>query len=125
MTLKLERKEDNTKHQGSRMNIIFSSADKKERRKQLEDILQKATGTYKGNLEIHRLHYRNPSPNNDHSGTHGGSFTWNQFCDLSIEELGEAQTKNYYKEKSTGILKDRTGVRVQYDQSTGKIEAIK
>jgi hypothetical protein len=105
-------------------HYIFLSADKKERRKQLEDILQKATGTYKGNLETGHLHYRNPSPNNDHSAYHGGSFTWNQFCDLSIEELGEAQNKNYYKEKSTGVLKDRTGVRVQYDTNTGKMQAV-
>jgi hypothetical protein len=105
-------------------HYIFLSEDKKERRKQLEDIISNATGTYTGNLENHRLHYRNPSANNDHSGGHGGSFTWNQFCDLSIEELGEAQNKNYYKEKSTGILKDRTGVRVQYDSNTGKMQAV-
>ena len=103
---------------------IFLSADKKERRKQLEDIIQKAPGTYTGNLEGGHLHYRNPTPNNDRSGGHGDSFTWNQFCDLSIEELGEAQNKNYYKEKSTGLLKDRTGVRVQYDSNTGKMAAV-
>jgi hypothetical protein len=106
-------------------HYIFLSEDKQKRRKQLEDILQKATGTYKGDLERGHLHYRQPSPNNDHRGTHGGSFNWNQFCDLSIEELGECQDKRYYKEKSTGILKDKDGVRVQYDQSTGKIEAIR
>jgi hypothetical protein len=107
-------------------HYIFLSADKKERRKQLEDIVQKATGTYIGNLEKGgHLSYRQPSVTNDHSGTHGGSYNWNQFCDLSIEELGECQDKRYYKEKSTGILKDKDGVRVQYDQATGKIEAIK
>jgi hypothetical protein len=105
-------------------HYIFLSADKNKRRKELEDIVSKATGTYTGNLENHHLHYRNPSPNNDHSGMHGGSFTWNQFCDLSLEELGEAQNKNYYKEKSTGLLKDKTGVRVQYDNNTGKMQAV-
>jgi hypothetical protein len=55
-------------------HYIFLSADQKERRKQLEDILQNATGTYKGNLEKGHLHYRNPTPNNDHSGGHGESF---------------------------------------------------
>jgi hypothetical protein len=104
-------------------HYIFLSADKKERRKQLEDILQKATGTYKGNLEIHKLHYRNPSANNDHSGSHGGSFTWNQFCDLSIQQLGEAQTKNYYSDDE-GIIRDRTGQRVSYDPSTKKVQSI-
>lgn len=106
-------------------HYIFLSEDKKERRKQLEDIVQKATGTYKGNLEAGHLHFRNPTPDNNHSGTHGGSFKWNQFCDLSIEELGEAQNKRYYTEKSTGILKDIDGKRVEWNRSTGKLEAIK
>jgi hypothetical protein len=104
---------------------IFLSEDKKERRKQLEEIISKCTGTYTGNLEKGHLSYRNPTPDNSHSATHGGSFNWNQFCDLSIEELGEAQQKRYYKEKSTGVLKDIDGVRVEYDRSTGKLEAIK
>lgn len=77
------------------------------------------------NLENGHLHFRNPSPDNNHSGTYGGSFNWDQFCDLSIEELGEAQNKRYYREKSTGILKDKDGTRVEYDRSTGKLEAIK
>jgi len=105
-------------------HYIFLSEDKKERRKQLEDIVQKATGTFTGNLKGH-LHFRNPSPNNNHSGSHGGEFTWDVFCDLSIQELGEVQNKRYYKEKSTGILKDKDGQRVDYNQSTGKMEAIK
>ena len=68
------------------------------------------------------MSYRNPTPNNDHSGTHGGSFTWQVFSELSIEELGELQNKNYYVEKSTGAVKDRTGARVAYDHSTKKVE---
>ena len=106
-------------------HYIFLSSDKKERRKQLEDILEKATGTYKGNLEKGQLSFRNPNPDNNHSGTHGGSFNWEQFCNLSIEELSEAQNKRYYREASTGILKDKDGVRVEYNSSTGKLEAIK
>lgn len=105
-------------------HYIFLSEDKKERRKLLEDIIQKATGTYTGNLSNGHLHYRNPSPNNDHSGGHGGNFNWNIFCDLSLEELGSIQNKNYYKETSTGLLKDKDGQRVEYNKSTGKIEAI-
>lgn len=106
-------------------HYIFLSSDKKERRKQLEDIISKCTGTYTGNLDNGHLHFRNPSPDNNHSGNHGGSFKWNQFCDLSIDELNEAQNKRYYREASTGILKDKDGVRVEYDRSTGKLEAIK
>jgi hypothetical protein len=106
-------------------HYIFLSADKKERRKQLETIINEAAGTYTGNLATGgHLAYRNPSPNNHHSGTHGGSFKWDIFCDLSIEELGEAQTKGYYKEKSTGVLKDTQGVRVKYDDNTGKLAAV-
>jgi hypothetical protein len=60
-----------------------------------------------------------------HNGQRGGSFKWNQFCDLSIEELGECQNKNYYRESSTGLLKNRDGQRVEYNKSSGKIEAIK
>jgi hypothetical protein len=107
-------------------HYIFLSEDKKERRKQLEDIIQKATGTNTHTLGTgHRLHYRNPSQDNNHSGTHGGSFTWDLFCDLSLEELGELQNKNYYTEKSTGQIKDRTGQRVAYDPSTKKVEVTK
>jgi hypothetical protein len=37
----------------------------------------------------------------------------------------EVTKKTYYTEKSTGILKDRDGVRVEWNRSTGKLEAIK
>jgi hypothetical protein len=103
---------------------IFLSEDNKERRKQLEDILQKATGTYTGNLSFGHLSYRNPSPNNDHSGTHGGRISWDNFCDLSIEQLGELQNKNYYTDDK-GFLKDKDNVRVAYDPSTKKVESVK
>jgi hypothetical protein len=106
-------------------HTIFLSEDKKERRKQLEDIVSKCTGTHTGNLERGHLSYRNPSPDNSHSGTHGGMFTWDIFCDLSIEELGELQNKRYYTEKSTGQVKDSTGARVAYDHSTKKVETTK
>jgi hypothetical protein len=52
-------------------------------------------------------------------------LTWNQFCDLSLKEGLELQDKSYYKEYSTGILKDKDGLRVEYNRSTGKLEAIK
>ena len=47
------------------------------------------------------------------------------FCDLSLKELGEVQQKGYYKEEKTGLLKDKDGVRVKYDDNTGKLAAIK
>lgn len=107
-------------------HYIFLSPDKKERRKQLEDIIKSATGTYTGNLERGgHLSFRQPSPQNDHSGSHGGMFNWNQFCDLSLKELGEVQDKSYYKEENTGLLKDKDGIRVEYNPSTEKLEAIK
>jgi hypothetical protein len=71
------------------------------------------------------LLYREPSPNNDHSGARGGGFLWTQFCSLSIEELGEAQQKGYYKSKADGTLRDKDGVRVKYDDNTGKLATIK
>jgi hypothetical protein len=107
-------------------HYIFLSEDKKERRKQLEDIVQKATGTFAGNLEKGgHLSFRQPHQDNNHSGGHGGMLTWNQFCDLSLKEGLELQDKSYYKEYSTGILKDKDGLRVEYNRSTGKLEAIK
>jgi len=105
-------------------HYIFLSEDKKERRKQLQDIIQNAPGTYTGNLKGF-LSYRNPTPDNNHSGSHGGMFNWDQFCDLSIEELGECQNKAYYTEKETGHIKDVTGQRVAYDYSTKKVETTK
>jgi hypothetical protein len=104
-------------------HYIFLPEKKEDRVKFLNDIIEKATGTYPGNLSIGgHLSYRNPSPNNDHSGTHGGSFTWQVFTELSLEGLGELQNKNYYTEKSTGAIKYRTGQRVAYDHSTKKVE---
>jgi hypothetical protein len=82
-------------------------------------------GTHTGNLEKGHLHYRNPDSSNNHSGTHGGSFTWDLFCDLSLDELGELQNKSYYTEKATGQIKDRTGQRVAYDHSTKRVETTK
>jgi hypothetical protein len=104
-------------------HYIFLSEDKKERRKQLEDIVQYATGTSIGNLSTGgHLSYRIPTANNDHSATHGGMFSFNIFSDLSLEELGELQNQNYYTEKETGQIKNAKGQRVAYDHSTKKVE---
>jgi hypothetical protein len=107
-------------------HYIYLPEKQADRVKFLNDIIEKATGTHISNLSQRgHLSYRNPSPNNDHSGSHGGGFTWPVFCSLSLEELGELQNKNYYTEKSTGAIKDRTGQRVAYDHSTGKVEVTK
>ncbi|MDW0175350.1 MAG: hypothetical protein QOK58_03750 [Nitrososphaeraceae archaeon] len=49
-----------------------------------------------------------------------------------MKELGEVQQKGYYtsrkgitRKKKTGLLKDKDGVRVRYDDNTGKLAAIK
>jgi hypothetical protein len=104
-------------------HYIFLPDKKEERIKFLNDLVQKATGTSIGNLGTGgHLSYRMPSPNNDHSMTHGGSFSWNIFCSLSLEELGELQNQNYYTEKETGAIKNGKGQRVAYDHSTKKME---
>jgi hypothetical protein len=105
-------------------HYIYLPEDKKERRKILEDIVSKATGTFTGNLSNGHLSYRNPSPNNDHSGVHGGLINWDNFCDLSIEQLGELQNKNYFTDDNN-ILRDKDGIRVAYDPSTKKVESTK
>ena len=99
-------------------HYIFLPEDKKERRKILEDIVQKATGTYINNIQCY---YRNPSANNDHSGTHG-PIGWDNLCDLSISQLGQLQGNRYYSDDN-GILRDGSGTRVQYDPSSKKVES--
>ena len=106
-------------------HTIFLSENKKERRKFLEDLLAQYPDTtpeqvaYGGHLA-----YRQPTHDNKHSGGHGGSFNWDQFCDLSLRELGEVQTKNYYVDEK-GTLRDKDGVQAEYNRNSGKIEAIK
>lgn len=107
-------------------HYIFLPEKQADRIKFLNDLVEKATGTSIGSLGMGgHLAYRNPSPDNGRSGTHGGSFTWQIFTELSLEELGELQNKNYYTEKATGAIKDRTGQRVAYDHSTKKVEPTK
>jgi hypothetical protein len=105
-------------------HYIFLPEKKEDRIEFLDNLVKNATGTNIANLSLGgHLSYRNSSPNNDRSGTHGGSFTWQIFSELSLEELGELQNKSYFVEKSAGQIKDRTGARVAYDHSTKKVEA--
>jgi len=107
-------------------HYIFLPEKKEDRIEFLHNIVDNATGTSIANLSLGgHLSYRNPTQNNDHGGTHGGSFTWQIFSELSLEELGELQNKNYYVERNTGQIKDRTGARVAYDHSTKKVEPTK
>lgn len=107
-------------------HYIFLPENKADRVKFLNDLMKNSPGTtpesvaYGGHLSFRQQH-----PDNSHSGAHGGNFNWSQFCELSLKELGEAQQKGYYKDEKTGQLKDKDGVRVKYEESTGKLEAIK
>jgi hypothetical protein len=104
---------------------IFLSEDKKERRKQIEEIVNKAPGTHISTLETRGgLHYRHPSTDNNRLGMHGGSFSFNLFCDLSLQQLGDLQTKRYYTDDA-GIIRDATGTKVSYDPSTKRVETGK
>ena len=121
-----ERRGEYKQSGASYEHYIFLPEKQADRVKFLNDIIQKAPGTFIGNLGTGgHISYRNPSPDNGCSGTHGGSFTWQIFTELSLEELGELHNKNYYTEKSTGQIKDRTGQRVAYDHYTKKVESTK
>jgi hypothetical protein len=107
-------------------HYIFLSIPKSSRIKFLNDLLKNSPGTTPESVAYGgHLSHRQSSPDNNHSAPHGGGFNWSQFCELSIRELGEVQQKGYYKEEKTGLLKDKDGVRVKFDDNTGKLEAIK
>jgi hypothetical protein len=108
------------------MHYIFLSENKADRVKFLNDLMDKSLGTTPESVAYGgHLSYRQASPDNNHSGAHGGNFNWSQFCELSLRELGEAQQKGYYKDEKTGQLKDKDGVRVKFDDNTGKLDAVK
>lgn len=107
-------------------HYIFLPENKAERVKFLNDIIKNSPGTTAENLAYGgHLSYRQASPDNSHSGGHGGNFDWVQFCNLSLRELGEVRQTGYYKEDKTNILKDAKGRNVKYDDSTGKINPDK
>jgi hypothetical protein len=99
---------------------IFLPEDKKTRIKFLNDLLEQYPDTFAEELN---LQYRQPNSQNNHYSQRGGSFTWEQFCNLSLKHLGEIQSKGYYlDDKNT--LRDKNGVMVEYNRSTGKVSAI-
>lgn len=105
---------------GSKWNhTIFLSENQKERVKQLNDLVEQWHDTF---VEELNLQYRQLNSENTHDSQRGGSFTWDQFCDLSLQQLGESQGKGYYKDdKNTTRQK---WVMVEYNRSTGKVSAI-
>ena len=107
-------------------HYIFLPENKTDRVKFLNDLMKNSPGTTpEGVAYGAHLSYRQPTPDNSHVGSHGGNFSWSQFCDLSLRELGEVLQKGYYKEEKTGLLKDKDGVRVKFDDNTGHMQAIK
>ncbi len=107
-------------------HYIFLPENKADRVKFLNELMKNSPGTTpEGVAYGAHLSYRQATPDNSHVGSHGGNFSWSQFCELSIRELGEVQQKGYYKEEKTGLLKDKDGVRVKFDDNTGHMQAIK
>lgn len=101
-------------------HTIFLSENQKERVKQLNDLIEQWSSTF---VEEVNLQYRQPNSQNNHGSQRGGSFTWEQFCNLSLQQLGDIQGKGYYKDDKN-TLRDRNGVMVEYNRSTGKVSAI-
>jgi hypothetical protein len=101
-------------------HTIFLSENEKERVKQCNDLIEKWPDTF---VEELNLQYRQPNSQNNHNSQRGGSFTWEQFCNLSLKQLGEIQGKGYYKDNKN-TLRDKNGVMVEYNRSTGKVSAI-
>ena len=107
-------------------HYIFLPENKADRVKFLNDLMKNSPGTTpEGVAYGAHLSYRLPTPDNSHVGSHGGSFDWQTFCELSLRELGEIQQTGYYKEEKTGLLKDSKGRRVKFDDNTGKMDAVK
>jgi hypothetical protein len=74
-------------------------------------------------VEEINLQYRQANSQNNHASQRGGSFTWEQFFNPSLEQLGSIQGKGYYKDNKN-TLRDKNGVMVEYNRSTGKVSAI-
>ena len=97
-------------------HYIFLSEQPKERRKFLEELIKESPGTEIANCIFS---FRQSNYDNNHTSQHD-NVSWNNFCDLNIDQLSELQGKRYYKEGSN--LKDKDGYVVSYRD--GKIQAI-
>jgi hypothetical protein len=100
----------------SLVHDIFIPESPKERRKFLEKLIK--------DLDVSNCvySYRVANPENDHA-SHHGEISFNNLCDLTFTQLEELQTKLYYKD-SSGSLRDKDNLRVQYDPSTKKVESL-
>lgn len=96
-------------------HTIFVPEEPKARRKLLESIIQDSD-TLPQEL-TKRLQYRQSD------GSHGGTFNFDQYCDLTFDQLSQLQKKGYYTD-SKGTLRDSDGSMVEYNRNTKKIEAI-
>ena len=97
-------------------HYIFVPEEPKARRKFLEELIKESPGTEIANCIFS---FRQPNYDNNHTSQHD-NVSWNNFCDLSVEQLSELQSKRYYKEGPN--LKDKDGYVVSYRD--GKIQAI-
>jgi hypothetical protein len=93
----------------------FVPENPKERRKLLESIITESD-TLPQEL-TKRLMYRQSD------GSHGGAFTFDQFCDLTFDQLSQLQRKGYFTD-SKGTLRDSDGSMVEYNRNTKRIEPI-
>lgn len=99
-------------------HTIFLSENQKERTMQLNDLLEKWPDSFPEDIN---LQYRQPNSQNTHNSQR--SFDWQTLTELSLSELGEIQSKGYYKD-TKGTLRDKNGLMVEYNRSTGKVLAI-
>ena len=100
----------------SLVHDIYAPESPKERRKFLEKLIK--------DLDVSNTvySYRVANPENNHGSNHG-EISFNNLCDLTFTQLEELQTKLYYKD-SSGSLRDKDNLRVQYDPSTKKVECL-
>ena len=73
--------------------------------------------------EVTNLIYRTPNAANNHSSSRGPVYNWTNFTELSLEQLGELQSKKYYRD-SKNTLRDQDQNMVSYDSNTNKVTAI-
>lgn len=94
---------------------IYAPEDPKERTKLLEKIISE-TDTLPGELRGH-LMYRQSD------GRHGGNLSFEQFCNLTFEQMSQLQKDGYYLD-SKQTLRNSEGQMVEYNRSNKLVQAI-
>ena len=97
-------------------HYIFVPEEPKKRREILEKLIKESPGT---NIVNCIFSFRQPNYDNNHASSHD-NISWNNFCDLTLDQLSELQSKRYYKDGNS--IKDKDGIQVNYRD--GKIQAI-